>query len=63
MFKLKGDSRHFDVFASMPPLQAIGVLFRIATVDGSVNGTAKHEGKFKLMFTDVKKEHLNQGQG
>ena len=57
-FKVRGDSREFDVFASMPPLEAKRLLFRMAVCRGSIKGTSK-KGSVKLMFLDVKKAHLN----
>ena len=57
-FKVKGDGREFDVFASMPPLEAKRLLFRMAMVKGSV-GDDELKGSVKLMFLDVKKAHLN----
>jgi hypothetical protein len=57
-FKVRGDGREFDVFASMPPLEAKRMLFRMAVADGAIRKDRK-KGKVKLMFIDVKKAHLN----
>ena len=57
-FKVRGDSRECDVFASMPPLEAKRLLFRMAVVEGSVGGKVGR-GEVKMMFVDVKKAHLN----
>ena len=39
-FKVRGDGRELDVNASMPPLEAKRLLFRMAVVNGCVGGTA-----------------------
>ena len=57
-FKVKGDSRGFDVFAATPPLELKRLLFRMARTAGSVGG-CDADGPVKLMFVDVKKAHLN----
>ena len=57
-FKVRGDRREFDVFASMPPLEAKRLLFRMAMVKGRAGGKCSR-GPLKLMFVDVKKAHLN----
>ena len=57
-FKIKGDGREFEVFASMPPLEAKRILFRMAMAEGSVKGDPRR-GQVKLMFMDIKKAHLN----
>ena len=56
-FKVRGDSREFDVFASMPPLEAKRLLFRMAASGQSIGDPKR--GSVKLMFLDVKKAHLN----
>ena len=57
-FKVRGDGREFDVFASMPPLEAKRLLFRMAVADGAISKQPK-KGKAKLMFIDAKKAHLS----
>ena len=57
-FKVKGDKREVDTFAAMPPMEAKRVLLRMAMLDGAVDGDAA-KGGAKLMFTDIKKAHLN----
>ena len=57
-FKVKGDSRGFDVFAATSSLELKRLLFRMARTSGSVGGHDR-EGPVKLMFIDVKKAHLN----
>lgn len=57
-FKVRGDGREFDVFASMPPLESKRMLFRMAVADGAITMDRK-KGKVKLMFVDVRKAHLN----
>ena len=38
-FKVRGDGREYDVFASMPPLEAKRLLFRMAVVKDCVGAT------------------------
>ena len=57
-FKVRGDGREFDVFASMPPLESKRMLFRMAVAAGAIKAD-RRKGKVKLMFIDVKKAHLN----
>ncbi len=57
-FMVRGDGREFDVYASMPSLEAKRLLFRMAVADGAVVGDPR-KGKVKLMFWGVKKAHLN----
>ena len=47
-----------DLFASMPPLEAKKMLFRVTA---GIRGGRKRSGKkeMKLMFIDVRKAHLN----
>ena len=57
-FKVRGDGRELEVYASMPPLEAKRLIFRMAMANGCVGGNA-HRGRVKLMFVDVRKAHLN----
>jgi hypothetical protein len=57
-FKVRGDGRELEVYASMPPLEAKRLIFRMAVVKGCVGGD-DHRGRVKLMFVDVRKAHLN----
>ena len=56
-FKFRGDGREFEVYASMPPLVAKRLLFRMAVAKGATGGDRKN-GAVKLMFLDVKRAHL-----
>ena len=54
-FRKKGETERFDLFAAMPPLEAKRMLFQMA-----VRKNWEHpERKYKLLFLDVKKAHLN----
>ena len=57
-FKPRREGARDDLFASMPPLEAKKVLFRIVA---GVRGQRrrKREREMKLMFIDVRKAHLN----
>ncbi len=55
-FNGRGDGREFDVCASMPPLEAKHLLFRMAVAKGAVGGDPR-KGAVKLIFLDVKKAH------
>jgi hypothetical protein len=56
-FKLKGEGHRDDLFASMPPLEAKKLLFRMAaaTWKSRLRGAEPD----KIMLIDVKKAHLN----
>ena len=54
-FKNKGESGRFDLYAAMPPIEAKRMIFRMAV---EMNGREPAK-KYKLMFLDVKKAHLN----
>ena len=54
-FKHKGESARFDLFAAMPPLEAKRMLLRMAIR----RCRERPNEKYKLMFIDVKKAHLN----
>ena len=54
-FKPKGDKDREDLFAAMPPLEAKRMLFRQARV--------RRRKKYKLLFIDVRKAHLNGAGG
>ena len=57
-FKGKREGVRDDLFASMPPLEAKKMLFRVTA---GVRGWRKRSGQkeIKLMFIDVRKAHLN----
>ena len=57
-FKGKRGGVRDDLFASMPPLEAKKILFRVTA---GIRGVRKRSGKkeVKLMFIDVRKAHLN----
>jgi hypothetical protein len=57
-FKVRGGGREFEVFASMPPLEAKRLMFRMAAVRDAVGGD-RRKGSMKLMLLDAKKAHLN----
>ena len=54
-FKIKGEAARFDLFAAMPPLEAKRMLLQMAVRRSRDRPTRK----YKLMFIDVKKAHLN----
>jgi len=58
VFKVKGGGARGDLFASMPPLEAKKMLFRLTA---GVRGWRRRRGmkEIKLMFIDVRKAHLN----
>ena len=53
-FRVKGDSRQFEVFAAMPPIEAKRLLFRMAMMSGAIGGNERR-GVVKLLFIDIKK--------
>ena len=57
-FKVKNEKARDDLFASMPPLEAKKMMFRMTA---GVRGWRRRNNKeeIKLMFIDVKKAHLN----
>ena len=57
-FKVKGDDHRYDVFASMPPLEAKKMLFRQAAKDKRRWRGGRWERR-KILLVDVKKAHLN----
>ena len=54
-FKNNGESCRFDLYAAMPPIEAKRMIFRMA-VELNKQEPAM---RYKLMFMDVKKAHLN----
>ena len=54
-FRLKGEAARFDLFAAMPPLEAKRMLFLMAVR----RNRERPKKKYKLLFIDVKKAHLN----
>ncbi len=57
-FKVRGHGREFDAYASMPPLEAKRLLFRMAVAKGA-SGGHPGSGALTLMFLDVTKAHLS----
>ena len=55
-FKLKGDKDRADLFAATPPLEALRMLIRMSRLSHLRKSSRR---KWKLMFIDVKKAHLN----
>ena len=54
-FRLKGEAARFDLIAAMPPLEAKRMLFLMAVR----RNRERLKKKYKLLFIDVKKAHLN----
>ena len=55
-FKVKGDGDRPELFAATPPLEALRMLLRMARMKRARRFQRK---KWKLMYIDVKKAHLN----
>ncbi len=53
--KRKGEADRFELFAATPPLEAKRMLSRMAVLKNLEHPSKK----YKLMFLDVKKAHLN----
>ncbi len=54
-FQDKGKPARFDLFAAMPPLEATKIRLHMAVT----RNRERPNKKYKLMFIDVKKAHLN----
>ena len=54
-FRVKSESNRSDLFAAMPPLEAKGMLLRMAVR----RCREKQREKYKIRLIDVKKTHLN----
>lgn len=57
-FKAKNDDRDFAVFVATLPLETNRLFFRMSRVRGSMGDDEKNR-PVKLVFIDVKKDHLN----
>ena len=54
-FKRKGEVDRFELFAAIPPLEAKRMLFRMAVLKNQEHPSKK----YKPMFLEMKKAHLN----